>query len=210
MKHAHKSCQGPASCCFHWTPNPTPHHHISHHLTLPSPLLISSASASAAGEGSATWRHAVRCVRWGPSISLIKQELIKVLACAHAGGRIKPHHAQPPWQGKKNLSTQVKRLSQEWNLIQGELLKWGALRIMLCTWQDLWVWHVRELCCMLSSLAHELQHSVLDLILAHCRDFRMCCHEARWENNRLNTLWCILFQSMYFFTSCSSYICCFS
>lgn len=39
--------------------------------------------------------------------------------CAHAGKRIKPHHAQPPWQ-KKSLSTRIKRLSQEWNLIQGD------------------------------------------------------------------------------------------
>lgn len=45
-------------------------------------------------------------------------------ACAHAGWRIKPHHAQPPQKKKKSLSTRVKRLRQEWNLIQGELLKW--------------------------------------------------------------------------------------
>lgn len=74
------------------------HYHVSRHLTLPSsPLLISSTSTSAGGGG----REGCCPLCQMRSVDISHQTgADQRPACAHAGRRIKPHHAQPPWQKK--------------------------------------------------------------------------------------------------------------
>lgn len=101
---------------------------VSRHLTLPSsPLLISSTSTSAGGGGGGCWRWAGGDS--APGCPLCQMRSVDIShqtgadqrpAWAHAGRRIKPHHAQRSLmergrekKKKKNLSTRIKRLSQE-------------------------------------------------------------------------------------------------
>lgn len=102
MECTHKSSQGPASCRCHCNFFPL---RVFRHLTLPSsPLLISSTSTSAGGEGGGARQRAPLCQMGSVDISH-QIGADQRPACAHAGGRIKPHHAQPPLRKKEPLHT---------------------------------------------------------------------------------------------------------
>lgn len=72
-------------------------------------------------------------------------------ACAHAGGRIKPHHAQPPRQ-KKPLYTSKEIKSRVKSNSRG-IVKMGPPRRALHLTRFVCVWHVCKLCCVFSPLA---------------------------------------------------------
>lgn len=64
-------------------------------------------------------------------------------ACAHAGGRIKPHHAQPPQKKtKKNAPLYTsKEIKARVKSNSRGIVKMG-LGVALCTWPDLCVTHL--------------------------------------------------------------------
>lgn len=103
-------------------------------------------------------------------ISLLQQELIK--GRAHAGGGIKLHHAQP--LRAKSLYTS-KEIKLEWNLIQGELFKWGfrAAPDNSCEGDTF-----GRSVCALSPPARRLLRNSFLLFSAHCGELTTDHHGA--------------------------------